>query len=51
MRNCHRRLNSTGAVIFEGSGAKPRLVVRRDWSFEDLRQRREETKRSEERLF
>ncbi|XP_038725797.1 uncharacterized protein LOC120016898 [Tripterygium wilfordii] len=55
MRNCHRRLNSTGAVIFEGSGAEPRLVrscgMRRDWSFEDLRQRRKEMKKAEERLF
>ncbi|KAF5729705.1 hypothetical protein HS088_TW20G00069 [Tripterygium wilfordii] len=55
MRNCHRRLTSTGAVMFEGSGAEPRLVrssgMRRDWSFEDLRQRRAEVKRADERLL
>ncbi|GAV58036.1 hypothetical protein CFOL_v3_01572 [Cephalotus follicularis] len=38
----HRRLHSTGTVAFEGSG-EPRLVrscgMRRDWSFEDLRDR------------
>lgn len=40
----HRRMHSTGAVTFEGT-AKPRLVrssgMRRDWSFENLRQRDE----------
>lgn len=41
----HRRLNSTGGVGFEGDGisTEPRLVrssgMRRDWSFENLRQR------------
>ncbi|KAH7514417.1 uncharacterized protein LOC107430587 [Ziziphus jujuba] len=45
----HRRLHSTGAVAFEG-GAEPRLVrssgMRRDWSFEDLRQRDEKKGRT-----
>lgn len=48
----HCRLNSTGAVAFEGSGG-PRLVrscgMRRDWSFEDLRER--EKKRKGERVY
>ncbi|PON45337.1 hypothetical protein PanWU01x14_259480 [Parasponia andersonii] len=40
----HRRLQSTGAFIFEGT-TEPRLArscgMRRDWSFENLRQRDE----------
>ena len=38
----HRRLNSAGALGFEGT-AEPRLLrssgMRRDWSFENLRER------------
>lgn len=44
----HRRLNSTGAVAFT-TNTEPKLVrsvgMRRDWSFEDLRQRNNETRK------
>lgn len=47
VRPGHRRLYTTGAAAFEGA-AEPRLVrssgMRRDWSFEDLRPRRDEKK-------
>ena len=40
----HRRMHSTGALALDGT-AEPRLVrscgMRRDWSFEDLRERDE----------
>lgn len=43
----HRRLHSTGALACEGT-AEPRLVrscgMRRDWSFENLREREENKK-------
>ena len=39
----HRRLNSAGSIAFKGNHGEPRLVrssgMRRDWSFENLRQR------------
>nr|DAD47494.1 TPA_asm: hypothetical protein HUJ06_017431 [Nelumbo nucifera] len=38
-RKGHRRLNTTGAVAFEGMNSEPRLLrcggMRRDWSFVD----------------
>ncbi|OVA02946.1 hypothetical protein BVC80_9095g153 [Macleaya cordata] len=48
-RKGHRRIHSTGVLAFEGrsgDSGEPRLLrscgMRRDWSFENLRQIREE---------
>ncbi|KAJ4728682.1 putative Plant/MZA15-19 protein [Melia azedarach] len=54
VKKSHRRINSTGAVAFESNNSEPKLVrsvgMRRDWSFEDLRQRNENRKGNGGRL-